>query len=68
MQLYMGQIFIHNLFPSLVIGGLLSAHLLLYKATRWLDPGWPCEGKLLDLARAAAEKLLPGLLKMIRLR
>jgi len=43
-----------------VIGGLLSAHLLLHKATTKLDPGWPCEGQLLDLARKAAEKLLPA--------
>ena len=44
----------------LVIGGLLSAHLLQYRATYNLDLGWPCEGRLLDLARKAAEKLLPG--------
>ena len=61
-------IVIHDLFQSLVIGGLLSAHLLLYKATRRVDHGWPCEGKLLDLARRAAEKLLPGLLRIIRLQ
>ena len=27
-----------------------------------LGPGWPCAGALLDLARQAAEKLLPGIL------
>ena len=51
---------LYYIYLYIVIGGLLSAHLLLYKATRKLDPGWPCEGQLLDLARRAAEKLLPG--------
>eukprot|EP00795_Rhopilema_esculentum_P001392 gene1392-15803_t len=43
-----------------VIGGLLSAHLLMNKATTVLEPGWPCQGKLLNLAKKAAEKLLPA--------
>eukprot|EP00112_Aurelia_sp_Birch-Aquarium-sp1_P000773 Seg1075.8 transcript_id=Seg1075.8/GoldUCD/mRNA.D3Y31 product="ER degradation-enhancing alpha-mannosidase-like protein 2" protein_id=Seg1075.8/GoldUCD/D3Y31 len=43
-----------------VIGGLLAAHLLMHRTDVKLDPGWPCEGALLDLARQAAEKLLPA--------
>lgn len=43
-----------------MVGGLLSAHLLSHYSKLELDPGWPCEGKLLKLAVAAAEKLLPG--------
>eukprot|EP00794_Sanderia_malayensis_P018991 gene18991-20902_t len=43
-----------------VIGGLLSAHLLLYRSGIDLETGWPCEGSLLHLAKTAAEKLLPA--------
>ena len=34
----------------------------MHKTDVKLDNGWPCEGALLDLARQAAEKLLPGIL------
>ena len=43
-----------------MVGGLLSAHLLMHFSKLELDPGWPCEGRLLQLAVDAAEKLLPG--------
>lgn len=43
-----------------VVGGLLSAHLLMHFSKLELDPGWPCEGRLLQLAVDAAEKLLPA--------
>ena len=42
------------------MGGLLSAHLLSHFSKLELDPSWPCEGPLLNLAVKAAEKLLPG--------
>nr|CUU00276.1 hypothetical transcript [Hymenolepis microstoma] len=41
-----------------VIGGLLSAHLLAKRAGMVVEPGWPCHGKLLDLAERFASKLL----------
>ena len=55
----------------LVVGGLLSAHLLSYRlyldpksneldVSGKLDPEWPCNGPLLRLAVNAANKLLPG--------
>ncbi|KAM8947822.1 ER degradation-enhancing alpha-mannosidase-like protein 2 [Pelodytes ibericus] len=43
-----------------VVGGLLSAHLLSKRAGLELDPGWPCSGPLLEMAEAAARKLLPA--------
>ena len=46
----------------LVIGGLLSAHLLAQRAGVKVEEGWPCQGPLLRLAVDAAERLLPGLL------
>ena len=44
----------------LVIGGLLSAHLLAKRMNVSVDSTWPCTGPLLDLAVALANKLLPG--------
>ena len=46
--------------PSVVVGGLLSAHLLSKKAGVEVEAGWPCSGPLLRMAEAAARKLLPG--------
>jgi hypothetical protein len=46
---------------SVVVGGLLSAHLLSRRAGLQLDPGWPCSGPLLQLAEIVARKLLPGM-------
>lgn len=43
-----------------IVGGLLSAHLLSYRANITLEEGWPCNGPLLRLAVQAAEKLLPA--------
>lgn len=43
-----------------VVGGLLSAHLLAARAGLELEPGWPCSGPLLRMAEDAARKLLPG--------
>ena len=45
----------------LVIGGLLSSHLLSYKVPLIeLDSDWPCDGPLLKLAVNVANRLLPG--------
>ena len=44
----------------LVIGGLLSSHLLAKRMNIPVDNSWPCSGPLLDLAVALADKLLPG--------
>uniref|UniRef100_A0A0R3T3R7 alpha-1,2-Mannosidase n=1 Tax=Rodentolepis nana TaxID=102285 RepID=A0A0R3T3R7_RODNA len=41
-----------------VVGGLISAHLLAKRAGLAVEPGWPCHGKLLDLAERFASKLL----------
>ncbi|XP_034946516.1 ER degradation-enhancing alpha-mannosidase-like protein 2 [Chelonus insularis] len=41
-----------------VVGGLLSAHLLMKKAKMNLPPGWPCNGPLLRLAEDMAKRLL----------
>jgi mannosidase alpha-like ER degradation enhancer 2 len=58
--------------PFLVIGGLLSAHLLSYRlylnenednlvdANEHLDPEWPCNGPLLRMAVDIADRILPG--------
>jgi len=43
-----------------VVGGLLSAHLLMKKTGMVLEPGWPCSGPLLRMAENIARKLLPG--------
>lgn len=43
-----------------MIGGILAAHLLAEKAGLDLEPGWPCHGRLLDLAERFASKLLPA--------
>jgi hypothetical protein len=45
---------------NLVIGGLLSAHLLAKRMNIPVNSTWPCTGPLLDLAIALAKKLLPG--------
>eukprot|EP00117_Sycon_ciliatum_P046564 scpid71005/ scgid1900/ ER degradation-enhancing alpha-mannosidase-like 2 len=54
--------FVTSVFESniRVLGGLLSAHLLLHKTTVTLDSGWPCTGRLLDLAVDLADRLLPA--------
>ena len=44
----------------LVIGGLLSAHLLAKRMNVPVNATWPCTGPLLDLAVALADKILPG--------
>ncbi|XP_074108953.1 ER degradation-enhancing alpha-mannosidase-like protein 2 [Cotesia typhae] len=41
-----------------VVGGLLSAHLLIKKAGMPLPPGWPCNGPLLRLAEDMAKRLI----------
>ncbi|XP_047113344.1 ER degradation-enhancing alpha-mannosidase-like protein 2 [Schistocerca piceifrons] len=41
-----------------IIGGLLSAHLLSYRAGVPVEPGWPCNGPLLHLAEDMARRLL----------
>jgi len=48
------------MFECLVIGGLLSAHLLAKRMNVSVDSSWPCTGPLLDLAVALAKKLLPA--------
>ena len=48
------------MFVFVVVGGLLSAHLLAGRAGMDLEPGWPCSGPLLRMAEDAARKLLPG--------
>lgn len=50
-------------FSHLVVGGLLSAHLLSGRVGFQLDDNWPCDGPLLNLAFDVAERLLPGLWK-----
>ena len=45
----------------IVLGGLLSAHLLYKKAGMELEPGWPCSGPLLRLAEDVARRILPGI-------
>lgn len=50
-----------------VVGGLLSAHLLAQRAGMELEPGWPCSGPLLRMAEDAARKLLPGVFWRFRL-
>ena len=44
-----------------VVGGLLSAHLLMKRADMVLEPGWPCSGPLLRMADSIARKILPGM-------
>ncbi len=44
----------------LVIGGLISAHLLAKRMNIPVNSTWPCTGPLLDLAVTLAKKLLPG--------
>jgi len=47
-----------------VVGGLLSAHMLMgraYEGLGWQVPdGWPCAGPLLELAERFAQRLLPA--------
>lgn len=45
---------------SIVVGGLLSAHLLSHKAGVPLENGWPCNGPLLRMAEDLGRRLLPG--------
>lgn len=49
----------------LVLGGLLSAHLLYKKTGMELEPGWPCSGPLLRLAEDVARRILPGKKKIL---
>lgn len=49
-----------NTYHILVIGGLLSAHLLAKRMKVLVDDSWPCSGPLLDLSVAVADKILPG--------
>lgn len=51
-------------FLLLVVGGLLSAHLLSYRSNM-TEEGWPCNGPLLRLAVSAAERLLPGKIALV---
>lgn len=44
----------------LVVGGLLSAHLMSKRGGLDLEPGWPCSGPLLRMAEDVARRLLPG--------
>lgn len=41
-----------------IIGGLISAHLLSHRAGVTLEPGWPCNGPLLQLAEDVAKRLI----------
>ncbi|PNF23714.1 ER degradation-enhancing alpha-mannosidase-like protein 2 [Cryptotermes secundus] len=41
-----------------IIGGLLSAHLLSYRAGVAVQKGWPCNGPLLQLAEDVARRLI----------
>ncbi|KAK6630642.1 ER degradation-enhancing alpha-mannosidase-like protein 2 [Polyplax serrata] len=41
-----------------IIGGLLSAHLLLHKAGVEVAEGWPCNGPLLELAENVAHRVI----------
>ncbi|RUS81987.1 hypothetical protein EGW08_010256 [Elysia chlorotica] len=43
-----------------IVGGLLSAHLLMSKAEMVLEPAWPCSGPLLRMAENVARKILPA--------
>nr|AJA37857.1 EDEM-like protein 2 [Littorina littorea] len=43
-----------------VVGGLLSAHLMMRRTGMVVEPGWPCSGPLLHLAETIARKLLPA--------
>lgn len=52
--------FVCVVFLCVVVGGLLSAHLLAGRGGMELEPGWPCSGPLLRMAEDAARKLLPG--------
>lgn len=54
------SIFKNEFHLYLVIGGLLSAHLLAKRMNVPVNSTWPCTGPLLDLAIALADKLLPG--------
>lgn len=46
---------------NLVVGGLLSAHLLSRRTEFQIEDGWPCSGPLLRLAEKVARKLIPGI-------
>ncbi|GFS09323.1 LOW QUALITY PROTEIN: alpha-1,2-Mannosidase [Elysia marginata] len=43
-----------------IVGGLLSAHLLMSRAEMVLEPAWPCSGPLLRMAENIARKILPA--------
>lgn len=43
-----------------IVGGLLSAHLLMNRAEMVLEPAWPCSGPLLRMAENIARKILPA--------
>lgn len=49
-----------SIFPRLVVGGLLAAHLMSKRGGLELETGWPCRGPLLKLAEEVASRLLPG--------
>lgn len=44
----------------IVLGGLISAHLLSKRAGISVDEGWPCTGPLLSLAEEVGLRLLPA--------
>lgn len=46
--------------PFIVVGGLISAHLLSRRAGFEVEPSWPCSGPLLRQAEVFASKLLPA--------
>ncbi|XP_026466391.1 ER degradation-enhancing alpha-mannosidase-like protein 2 [Ctenocephalides felis] len=43
-----------------IVGGLISAHLMSFRAGIDIEPGWPCNGPLLRLAEDVARRLLPA--------
>ncbi|CAG5136354.1 unnamed protein product [Candidula unifasciata] len=43
-----------------IVGGLLSAHLMMKRAGMEVEPGWPCSGPLLRMADNIARKILPA--------
>jgi hypothetical protein len=49
-----------EVFIILVVGGLISAHLMSKRGGLDLEPGWPCSGPLLRMAEDVARRLLPG--------
>ncbi|BFZ05088.1 hypothetical protein BsWGS_08127 [Bradybaena similaris] len=43
-----------------IVGGLLSAHLMMKRTGMEVEPGWPCSGPLLRMADNIARKILPA--------